>query len=165
MSRQKSRYNGKILNKMQMKFPALSVNEAMARATVAVFVSQLDPEITALADIKCAVSEAVTNCIVHGYRGCEGYIAVTVSILEGRVVKVEIKDKGCGIADVKEARQPLFTTDAAGERSGMGFTVMESFTDALRVSSKVGQGTTVTLYRCLKEGPSVEGRGVGRGRG
>lgn len=164
MSRQKSRYNGKILNKMQMKFPALSVNEAMARATVAVFVSQLDPEITALADIKCAVSEAVTNCIVHGYRGCEGYIAVTVSILEGRVVKVEIKDKGCGIADVKEARQPLFTTDAAGERSGMGFTVMESFTDAMRVVSKVGQGTTVTLFKCLGEPPHVDGKGKRRER-
>ena len=158
MSRQKSRYNRKVLNKMQMKFPALSVNESMARAAVAVFVSQLDPEVTALADIKCAVSEAVTNCIVHGYRGCEGAITVTVSLLEGRVVKVEIKDRGCGIPDVKAARQPLFTTDAAGERSGMGFTVMESFMDSLRVTSKVGQGTTVTLFKCLGEAPSVDGR-------
>jgi len=163
MSRKKSIFNGKVINKMQCRFPALSVNEAMARATVAVFVSQLDPEITELADIKCAVSEAVTNCIVHGYRSCEGMITVTVSILEGRVVKIEIKDKGCGIPDVKQARTPLYTTDAAGERSGMGFTVMESFTHAMRVTSKVGLGTTVTLYKCLGTPPSIEGSGRRRG--
>ena len=161
MSRQKSVYKGKVLNKMQCKFPALSVNEGMARTTVAVFVSQLDPEIAELADIKCAVSEAVTNCIVHGYRHLpvgEGYISVTVSILEARVVKIEIKDKGCGISDIRQARQPLFTTDAAGERSGMGFTVMESFTDAVKVTSKVGQGTTVTLFKQLSEAPDVESK-------
>ena len=154
MSRKKSIYNGKTLNKMQIKLPALSVNEAMARGAVAVFVSQLDPEITELADIKCAVSEAVTNCIVPGYRQTpngRGVITLTVSILEGRVVKIEIKDKGCGIPDVKEARQPLYTTAAAGERSGMGFTVMESFTDALKVTSKVGKGTTVTMWKKLSE--------------
>ena len=152
MSRKKSIYNGKTLNKMQIKLPALSVNEAMARGAVAVFVSQLDPEITELADIKCAVSEAVTNCIVHGYRQTpngRGVITLTVSILEGRVVKIEIKDKGCGIPDVKEARQPLYTTDAAGERSGMGFTVMESFMDKLRVTSRVGKGTTVIMYKAF----------------
>ncbi len=154
MSRKKSIYNGRVINQMQVKFPSLSINEGMARATVAVFVSQLDPEITELADIKCAVSEAVTNSIVHGYRGTEGMVAVTVKILEGRVVKMEIKDTGCGIADIKQARQPLFTTDAAGERSGMGFTVMESFCDDVRVRSKPGQGTAVTLYKCLGEGPS-----------
>ncbi len=167
MSRKKSIYSGKTLNKMQMKFPALSVNEAMARGAVAVFVSQLDPGITELTDIKCAVSEAVTNCIVHGYRYAEsgeGIVTVTVSILEGRVVKIEIKDKGCGIPDVKEARQPLYTTDAAGERSGMGFTVMESFTDAMRVASKVGQGTTVTLFKCLGSAPCVDGKDRRRGR-
>lgn len=151
MSRTRSIYNGKVINKMQMKLPSLSVNEAMARAAVAAFVSQLDPSVTELADIKCAVSEAVTNCIVHGYRDTEGYITVTVSILEGRVVKIEIKDKGCGIPDIGQARQPLFTTDAAGERSGMGFTVMESFTDHLRVSSAVGKGTTVTMLRRLSD--------------
>ena len=89
---------------------------------------------------------------------------MTVSILEGRVVKIEIKDKGCGIPDVKEARQPLYTTDAAGERSGMGFTVMESFTDAMRVTSKVGQGTTVTLFKHLGEACDVESKGGRRGR-
>ena len=142
-----------VLNRMQLKLPALSVNEGMARAAVAAFISQLDPGVTEIADIKCVVSEAVTNAIVHGYRGCEatGYIIITVSLLEGRVVKIEIRDKGCGIPNVREARTPLFTTDAAGERSGMGFTVMESFTDSLRVTSKVGRGTTVTMYRRLSE--------------
>ena len=152
MSRQRQMW-GEVVNKMQVKLPALSVNEGMARAAVAAFVSQLDPSVTELADIKCAVSEAVTNAIVHGYRDHSGmaYITVTVSILAGRSVKIEIKDRGCGIPNVRQAREPLYTTDAAGERSGMGFTVMESFTDTLRVSSKVGKGTTVTMYKKLSE--------------
>ncbi len=147
----KKRFSGAVLNKMQLKLPALSANEGMARAAVAAFCAQLDPAGVELADIKCAVSEAVTNCIVHGYRDREGMIYINVSLLEGRVAKIEIKDKGCGIADVKEARQPLFTTDAASERSGMGFTVMESFTDAMRVTSKPGRGTSITLYKCFAE--------------
>lgn len=152
-TRRSSQFSGETLNRIQIKLPALSVNEAMARAAVAAFVSQLDPGVTEIADIKCAVSEAVTNAIVHGYRNYEGTgsITITVSILSGRAVKIEIKDKGCGIPNVREARTPLFTTDAAGERSGMGFTVMESFTDSLRVTSKVGKGTTVTMYRRLSE--------------
>ena len=152
MSRQ-SQFSREILNRMQIKLPALSVNESMARAAVAAFVSQLDPGVTEIADIKCAVSEAVTNAIVHGYRDATetGSIAITVTILAGRAVRIEIKDKGCGIPDVGQARQPLYTTDAAGERSGMGFTVMESFTDALKVTSKVGQGTTVTMWKKLSE--------------
>ena len=152
MSR-RSQFSREVINKMQIKLPALSVNEAMARAAVAAFVSQLDPGVTEIADIKCAVSEAVTNAIVHGYRGAPetGVIDITVSILAGRAVKIEIKDKGCGIPDVAMARTPLYTTDAAGERSGMGFTVMESFTDALRVTSKVGKGTTVTMFKKLSE--------------
>ena len=145
----KSLFRGEVLNRMQIKLPALSVNEAMARAAVAAFVSQLDPGVTELADIKCAVSEAVTNSIVHGYRdeGGTGSITLTVSILAGRAVKIEIKDKGCGIADVKKAREPLFTTDAEGERSGMGFTVMENFCDELRVQSRMGRGTSVFLLK------------------
>ena len=152
MSR-KSQFSKEVINRMQIKLPALSVNEAMARAAVAAFVSQLDPDVTEIADIKCAVSEAVTNAIVHGYRNHRetGSIVITVTILGGRAVKIEIKDKGCGIPDVGQARQPLYTTDAAGERSGMGFTVMESFTDALKVTSKVGQGTTVTMWKKLSE--------------
>ena len=152
MSRQ-SQFSREILNRMQIKLPALSVNESMARAAVAAFVSQLDPGVTEIADIKCAVSEAVTNAIVHGYRNTPetGSIAITVTILAGRAVKIEVRDKGCGIPDVGQARQPLYTTDAAGERSGMGFTVMESFTDALKVTSKVGQGTTVVMWKKLSE--------------
>ncbi len=148
-----SQFSGEVLNRMQVKLPALSVNEAMARAAVAVFISQLDPGVTEIADIKCAVSAAVTNAIVHGYRdyGETGGIVITVSILAGRAVKIEIKDKGCGIPDVGQARTPLYTTDAAGERSGMGFTVMESFTDAMKVTSKVGKGTTVTMWKKLSE--------------
>ena len=152
-TRRTTQFSGETLNKIQSKLPALSVNESMARAAVAAFVSQLDPGVTEIADIKCAVSEAVTNAIVHGYRDTPetGSITITVSILSGRAVKIEIKDKGCGIPDVGQARQPLYTTDAAGERSGMGFTVMESFTDALKVTSKVGQGTTVTMWKKLSE--------------
>ena len=152
-TRRTTQFSGETLNRIQIKLPALSVNESMARAAVAAFVSQLDPGVTEIADIKCAVSEAVTNAIVHGYRDTPetGSITITVSILSGRAVKIEIKDKGCGIPDVGQARQPLYTTDAAGERSGMGFTVMESFTDALKVTSKVGQGTTVTMWKQLSE--------------
>ena len=152
-TRRTTQFSGEILNKIQIKLPALSVNESMARAAVAAFVSQLDPGVTEIADIKCAVSEAVTNAIVHGYRDTPetGSIAITVSILSGRAVRIEIADKGCGIPDVGQARRPLYTTDAAGERSGMGFTVMESFTDALKVTSKVGKGTTVTMWKKLSE--------------
>jgi len=146
----KSLFSGKVINKMQLKLPALSANEGMARATVAAFCAQLDPGAVELADIKCAVSEAVTNCIVHAYRHADGLIYITVSLLEGRVAKIEIKDKGCGIDDVKEARQPLFTTDAAGERSGMGFTVMESFTDRISVTSKPDKGTKIVMYKVFR---------------
>ena len=140
-----------IINKMQLKLPSLSVNEGMARAAVAAFCSQLDPAGVEIADIKCAVSEAVTNCIVHAYKNTIGLIYINVSLLEGRAVKIEIRDKGCGIDNVKLARQPLYTTDAQSERSGMGFTVMESFTDSMRVTSKTGQGTSVIMYKQLSD--------------
>lgn len=147
----KGKISGKVINKMQLKLPSLSANEGMARAAVAAFCAQLDPSGVELADIKCAVSEAVTNCIVHAYRHSEGLIYITVSLLEGRVAKIEIRDRGCGIEDVKEARQPLFTTDAESERSGMGFTVMESFTDKMSVTSKVDGGTKITMYKVFRE--------------
>ena len=147
----RAKFNGTVINKMQLKLPALSANEGMARAAVAAFCAQLDPVAVEIADVKCAVSEAVTNCIVHAYKNSGGTIYINVSLLEGRVAKIEIKDKGCGIEDVKEARQPLFTTDAASERSGMGFTVMESFTDCLRVTSKPGRGTNVTMFKSFGE--------------
>lgn len=138
-----------VRNEMKLKLPSLSVNEGVARAVVAAFCAQLDPGTTELADVKCVVSEAVTNCIVHGYRDTVGYIYISVTLYEDGIARIEIRDKGVGIADVKAARQPLFTTDAAGERSGMGFTVMESFTDRIRVSSKPGKGTLVTMYKRL----------------
>ncbi len=142
--------DSKLLNYTTFKLPSLSVNEGMARAAVSAFCSQLDPCATELADIKCAVSEAVTNCIVHGYKNSVGIIYITVKLYEGGTVRIDIRDTGCGIADVKQARQPLYTTDAENERSGMGFTVMESFCDKVRVNSKCGKGTTVTLFKQLR---------------
>ena len=140
----------KCRNEMKLKLPSLSVNEAIARAAVAVFCSQADPTPSELADIKCAVSEAVTNCIVHAYKETVGTIYITVKLFDNGLVRIEIKDKGCGIEDVDTARQPLYTTDAANERSGMGFTVMESFCDKVRVFSGCKKGTTVTLFKYLK---------------
>ena len=137
-------------NEMKLRLPSLSVNESVARATVAAFCAQIDPAASELADIKCVVSEAVTNCIVHAYRETVGIIYITVAIYEDNSVKIEIKDKGVGIEDVSLARQPLYTTDAESERSGMGFTVMESFTDAMRVTSKREKGTCVVMYKQIK---------------
>ena len=146
----KNRFSAQVLNEMKLRLPSLSVNEGAARAAVAAFCSQLDPSAADIADIKCAVSEAVTNCIVHGYRDTIGTIYITVRLCEGNLVRIEIKDKGCGIENVEQARQPLYTTDAANERSGMGFTVMESFCDKVRVFSSCKKGTTVTLFKYLK---------------
>ena len=149
--RQKSNgFNTPTINIISIKLPSLSVNESTARAAVAAFCAQADPLATEIADIKCAVSEAVTNSIVHGYRNSVGIIYITVRLCEGGIVRIDIRDKGCGIEDVKQARQPLYTTDAENERSGMGFTVRESFCDKVRVSSKCGKGTTVTLFKRLQ---------------
>ncbi len=137
------------INEMKMTLPSLSVNEGMARAAVAAFCAQADPASCTLADIKCAVSEAVTNCIVHGYRDTVGTVYITARLYSNGTVRITVKDKGCGIEDVETARQPLYTTDAEGERSGMGFTVMESFCDKVKVVSKCKKGTTVTLYKRL----------------
>ena len=146
----KNKFTAEVRNEMKLRLPSLSVNEGIARAAVAAFCSQLDPTPSELADIKCAVSEAVTNCIVHAYKDCIGVIYITVRLCEGGLVRIEIKDKGCGIEDVELARKPLFTTDAENERSGMGFTVMESFCDKVRVFSGCKKGTTVTLFKYLK---------------
>lgn len=142
--------SGKILNSMKLILPSNSINEGIARASVAVFCAQINPTASELGDIKCALSEAVTNAIVHAYRDSMGQIYITVDLLENSVIRIKVKDKGCGIADVKCARMPLYTTDRAGERSGMGFTVMESFTDSISVNSKLGKGTTVILYKKIK---------------
>ena len=134
---------------MKIKLPSLSVNESVARAVVAAFCAQLDPSASELADIKCVVSEAVTNCIVHAYKDAVGTVYISVSLYKSGLVRLEVRDKGAGIEDVKLAREPLFTTDSANERSGMGFTVMESFTDKIRVFSKLGEGTRVIMYKRL----------------
>ncbi len=136
----------KAINEMRLQIESRSVNEAFARAAVAAFAAQLDPNIEEISDIKTAVSEAVTNCIVHAYPETMGKIYIWAGIFENRTVKIKIKDKGYGIADVKQAMEPLFTT-LGGERAGLGFAVMESFCDRIKVSSKVGKGTTVTLEK------------------
>ncbi len=140
-----------IINRMQLRLPAISANEGACRAMVAAFCAQLNPNIEELADIKCAVSEAVTNAIVHAYFCRGGQLYITVTLYDVRHIKIEIRDKGCGIPDVAQARQPLYTTDTDGERSGMGFSVMETFSDDLRVTSRVGHGTKVTLYKKLAD--------------
>ena len=145
----KNKFTAEVKNEMKLRLPSLSVNEGMARAAVAAFCAQLDPSAPEIADIKCAVSEAVTNCIVHAYCDTIGDIYIEVALCEKSTVRIKIRDKGCGIEDVAVARQPLYTTDAEGERSGMGFTVMESFTDAVKVRSRLGEGTTVELRKRL----------------
>lgn len=133
-------------NQMLLEFPSKSVNEAFARSAVACFAAQLDPTIDELGDIKTAVSEAVTNCIVHGYRNDIGSIVIKCRILNGNMLDILVKDKGCGIEDINQARQPMYTTGGE-ERSGMGFTIMESFMHELKVSSQPGKGTTVHMKR------------------
>ncbi len=136
-------------NEMKLIFPSYSSNEAFARMAVAGFITQLDPTIEEINDIKTAVSEAVTNCIVHAYKETIGNIYISVKIDSTGLVKIRIRDKGCGIDNVKLAMEPLFTTGGE-ERSGLGFSVMESFTDKLRVSSKQNKGTSVTMTKIIK---------------
>ncbi len=135
-----------ILNQATLLFPSKSSNEAFARSAAAVFAAQLDPTLEELNDVKTAVSEAVTNAIVHAYPEELGVVTMRLRILEGRIFEVTIKDKGVGIPDVEQARQPLYTT-GDDSRSGMGFTIMESFMDSLRVRSIPGKGSTVTMRK------------------
>ena len=139
----------KSMNEIKLIFPSDSRNESYARYAVTAFVAQLDPTTEEMADIRTAVSEAVTNGIIHGYRGTQGLIQVETRLYEDRTVCVIVKDKGHGIEDIEQARQPLFTTDGSGERGGMGFAIMESFSDKLTVRSKPGKGTTVTMTKRL----------------
>lgn len=143
----------KVINGMKIEFCARSINESFARSAVACFAAQADPSIAVIADIKTVVSEAVTNSIVHGYAGIEDRegcpIYIQCKLYESGRLIIRIKDRGCGIEDIEKAMQPLFTTDLGGERSGMGFTVMRSFTDGIKVSSKLGKGTVVTLEKRL----------------
>ncbi len=139
----------KTMNEMRMVFASRSSNEAFARTAVAAFVSQLDPAVDELADLRTAVSEAVTNCIVHAYGDTIGDITVTVQLFENGRVIIKIRDRGCGIPDVKKAMEPLYTTGGE-DRSGLGFSVMESFMDTMKVRSTVGKGTVVTMEKYIR---------------
>ena len=136
----------KALNSVKFQFPSKSVNEGFARSTVAAFAAQLDPTLDEIADLKTAVSEAVTNCIVHGYPEDIGMITITASIYEGNTLRVVVADRGVGIENVEKAMEPMYTTGGP-ERAGLGFAVMESFTDKMKVSSKPGKGTRVTMTK------------------
>ena len=148
-------------NEMTASFPSLSQNEALARSVVAVFVSQLNPTVSELSDLRTAVSEAVTNAIVHGYRGTVGTVYITVRQVEEYVIQVKIRDKGVGIADIEKAMEPLYTTAPEEERAGLGFAVMQSFCDEVKVRSRPGSGTTVTLIKKLQ--PHVPASPAGNG--
>ncbi len=142
----------KCINRMSLAFPAASENEAFARAAASSFITLADPYINELAELKTAVSEAVTNCVVHAYRGMStGMIYMDIKLFSDRTVYIKIRDKGCGIADIGQAMQPLFTTAPEEERAGLGFAVMESFTDRLRVRSSCGSGTVLVMEKALQE--------------
>lgn len=144
------------LNEVTLTFPSRSSNEGFARSAAACFAAQMDPTLNELEDIKTAVSEAVTNAIVHGYPDAIGTVTLKLRVCPGNILELTVKDKGRGIPDVEKARQPMFTTGGA-ERSGMGFTIMESFMDSLKVKSAPGKGTTVTMRRriALRAGGKV----------
>lgn len=136
----------KVTNELKMTVDSKSINESFSRSAVASFVACLDPTVEEITDIRTAVSEAVTNCIVHAYKDKMGKIYITVSVLENSVVRIKIRDRGVGIDDIEQAMQPLYTT-AGDERAGLGFAVMESFSDKISVRSRPGVGTTVTLFK------------------
>jgi stage II sporulation protein AB (anti-sigma F factor) len=138
----------KPVNEMTVSFLSCSANEAFGRAAVSAFIAQLDPTVDELCDVKTAVSEAVTNCIVHAYRDTIGVIYITCRLYENGRIWIKIRDRGCGIEDVEKAMQPLFTT-AGEERAGLGFAVMESFMDRLHVSSRPGEGTSVIMQKTI----------------
>ena len=141
----------RIKNEMRLDFPAAGKNESFARLAISAFVLPLDPTVEVLSDVKTAVSEAVTNAIVHGYGGREGTVRLHATLYEDDTLCVDVIDAGCGIENIELARTPFFTTcEDDAERSGMGFTVMESFMDEVRVTSKPGRGTTVRLVKRLR---------------
>lgn len=144
-----------IENEMELQFISKSTNEAFARITVAAFASQLDPTIEELADIKTAVSEAVTNCIIHAYDNKQGIIKINAKLQENEII-IKISDNGKGIENIDVAKEPLYTTKPNLERSGMGFTIMESFMDSMKVESIVGLGTKITLTKTIKKEENSE---------
>ena len=139
----------KMLNSVKLTFARRSVNEGFARAVVAAFLVPLDPTVPQMADLKTAVSEAVTNCIVHAYPDSIGPVTLTAALYEGGLVRITVSDRGVGIADVEQAMQPMYTTGNPEERAGLGFAVMQSFMDKVKVSSTPGRGTRVTLSKHL----------------
>ena len=146
----------KITNKFTMTVPACSANEAFTRSTVAAFAAQLDPTLEEISDIKTAVSEAVTNCIVHAYKEGLGKIYISGEITDDGQIRIKIRDKGCGIENLDRAMEPLFST-LGGERAGLGFAVMQSFMDSLRVRSNLNRGTTVTMCKKIKPRVHING--------
>ena len=140
----------KIINQIKLEFPSLSANEGFARSAAACFAAQLDPTLEEIGDIKTAVSEAVTNCIVHAYPDTIGKIVLRMKLCEGGLLEINVRDWGCGIGDLEQAMQPMYTTGGE-ERSGMGFTIMESFMDKLKVKTQVQKGTSVTMLRTIKQ--------------
>lgn len=138
-----------VSNEMTITFESRSANEGFARSAVAAFIAQLDPTVGELNDIRTAVSEAVTNCVVHAYKDSIGKISINVRLAEKNTVIIRIKDKGCGIEDINKAMEPLYTTAPEQERAGLGFAVMQSFTDNVKVRSTVGKGTSITLTKRL----------------
>ncbi len=139
-----------IKNKIVCKFNSVSSNEALSRIIITGFIMPYNPTVEEIADVKTAVSEAVTNCIVHAYKNAEnGVIELKATYSDKGILVINVRDRGCGIEDIEKAKQPLFTTDRENERSGMGFSIMESFCDKLKVTSKIGKGTNVTLIKKL----------------
>lgn len=145
-----------IKNKFTMTLTACSANESFARACISAFASQLDPTLEEINDIKTAVSEAVTNCIVHAYKESFGKIYISAELNDANIIKIKIRDKGCGIENVEKAMEPLYTT-VGGERAGLGFAVMQSFMDGVKVSSRIGKGTIITMSKKISRRFTVNG--------
>lgn len=139
-----------VINEANLNFLSKSANESYARVAVASFFTQLDPTVDEITDIKTAVSEAVTNCIVHAYRNSMGKIYITVRVLEDNYAYIKIRDRGCGIPDVEKAMEPMYTTAPEEERAGLGFAVMQSFMDRVKVSSQPGKGTTIVMIKKIR---------------
>lgn len=139
----------KITNEFKCEFPAVSSNESLARAALSAFLIPSDPTAQELADLRTVISEAVTNAIVHGYRNCSGEISICLRMLPERVLYIRVSDKGCGIPDIEKAMTPLYTTAPEEERAGLGFAIMQEFTDKLHVRSSAGTGTTLIMRRKL----------------
>ena len=145
-----------LINKFTMNLLARSANEGFSRSCISAFAAGLDPTLEELNDIKTAVSEAVTNCIVHAYKEKIGKIYITAEIFEGGILRIKIRDTGCGIENLELALTPLYTT-VGGERAGLGFAVMQSFMDSVKVTSKVGRGTTVVMQKKISPRITVNG--------